>query len=338
MVRYVIKRLLMVILVILGVLTMVFLLSVLTPGDPVEQLLGSEATEELREQKREELGLNDPLPVRYLNYIVNFVTKGDLGTSYTTKQPVWNEIMARYPYTLLLGFFSVVLAIIIAVPLGVVSALKQYSLVDNVAMFLALAFISIPSFWLGLTCIDYMAVKHSWLPAYGITDPKGWILPAVIMALGGAASITRVTRSSMLEVIRQDYIRTARAKGQVEKIVIMKHAFKNALIPIVTAIGNQMGVMIGGTVMIESVFAFPGVGKYMTDAITARNWPAVQGGVIWLAIWFSILNLLIDLLYVWMDPRLITRYNGTKGKELRRLKKEMKRNMLQSRTVKEVQR
>lgn len=326
----------MVILVILGVLTMVFLLSLLTPGDPVDNLLGSEATEELRIAKRAELGLDDPLPVRYFNYVKNFVTKGDLGTSYTTKQPVWNEIMSRYPYTLKLGFMAVVLAIILAIPLGVISALKQYSIVDNTAMLLALAFISIPSFWLGLMCIDKFAVDLGWLPSSGVEQWQGWVLPVVIMALSGAASITRVTRSSMLEVIRQDYIRTARAKGQKEKIVITRHAFKNALIPIVTAIGNQMGVMIGGTVMIESVFAFPGVGKYMTDAITARNWPAVQGGVIWLAIWFSILNLVIDLLYVWMDPRLLTRYNGTRGREIRRLKREMKENMREAKGVKEM--
>ncbi len=171
------------------------------------------------------------------------------------------------------------------------------------------------------------SVRLGWLPTSGVSDPKGWIMPVVILALGGAASITRVTRSSMLEVIRQDYIKTARAKGQKESIVITRHMFKNALIPVMTAIGNQMGVMIGGTVMIESVFGLPGLGKYMTDAISARNWPAVQGGVIWLAIWFSLLNFVIDLLYVLVDPRLLTRYNGTRGKERRRLKKEMKKNM-----------
>ncbi len=155
MLKYIIKRLIMVIFVMLGVLTLVFLLSVVTPGDPVDNLLGSEATEEMREAKREELGLNDPLPVRYFNYVKGFVTEGDLGTSYTTKQPVWDEIMARYPYTLALGFMSVVLAIVIAIPLGIISALRKYSIIDNTVMVLALAFISIPSFWLGLMCINF---------------------------------------------------------------------------------------------------------------------------------------------------------------------------------------
>lgn len=321
--RYILKRILLVFIVIFGVLVIIFILSEITPGDPAARLLGSEASLEEIAAKRAEMGLDEPVIVQFGRYVYNFVTKLDLGQSYTTRQPVWNELMARYPYTLTLGLLATALAILIGVPLGVIGAIKQYSARDTIIVFLALILMSIPNFWFGILCINLFSVKLGLLPSSGTGTWVHWIMPVVILSLGGMASLIRVTRSSMLDTIRMDYMRTARAKGQKESVVIIKHGFRNALIPVVNAISAQMSVVIGGTVMIESVFALPGIGKYMTDAVTALNWPAVRGGVICLAIAFSLLNLIVDLIYVAIDPRLISRYNGVKGKEIRKLKKEM---------------
>ncbi|MBR3403251.1 MAG: ABC transporter permease [Parasporobacterium sp.] len=321
--RYIIKRILLVFVVILGVLIIIFILSEITPGNPAARLLGTEASMEEIEAKAESMGLNDPVIVQFGRYVFNFVTKLDLGQSYTTRQPVWGELMTRYPYTLTLGLLATALAILIGVPLGVLGAIKQYSVRDTVIVFLALVLMSIPNFWFGILCINTFSVKLKWLPPAGTGTWYHWIMPVVILSLGGMASLIRVTRSSMLDTIRMDYMRTARAKGQKESVVIIRHGFRNALIPVVNAISAQMSVVIGGTVMIESVFALPGIGKYMTDAVTALNWPAVRGGVICLAIAFSILNLIVDLIYVAIDPRLISRYNGVRGREIRKLKKEM---------------
>jgi len=304
MLRYIIKRLLWMIPVILGVLCIVFILSEITPGDPVDQVVGYDAPPEVREAMREEMGLNDPVIVRFFRYIGKVVTKGDLGTSYSTGKPVLQEILARFPNTLILTFASVIVALLIALPLGVISAVKQYSVIDNASMAFALFGVSIPQFWFALMTLLIFSVRLKWFPASGIDKLSGWVLPIAMIGISNVGNLARITRSSMLEVIRQDYIRTARAKGQKETAVIVKHGLRNALIPVIANVGNTIGVSLGGAVIAESIFSIPGVGKYMLDSINGRNWPAVQGGIIVLALAFSITMLVMDLLYTVIDPRL----------------------------------
>lgn len=314
MLKYVIKRILMLIPVMLGVIVIVFVLKAVTPGDPIDQILGADATEEQREAKREELGLNDPLIVQFGNYLWGIITRGDLGTSYKSNQPVLTELLTRFPVTIILALGSVLLGILLGIPLGVISATKQYSWADSSILVVSMAAVSMPSFWLALLCILLFAVKLNWLPASGIESPLGWILPICVVGLNTMSGITRITRSSMLEVIRQDYVRTARAKGQKERVIVVHHALRSALIPIIANIGNQIGVQLGGALTIEAVFGLPGIGQYVVSAIGARNFPAVQGGVIILAFTFTIVNLLVDLAYTVVDPRMKAEFSSSKPK------------------------
>ena len=306
MTKYIFRRLVWLIPVIFGVLTIVFILSAITPGDPVDSLLGQESTPEARDALREKLGLNQPVYVQFANYLVRIVTHGDLGTSYQTKQPVAQEMLQRIPVTLKLTFSAVIVALIIAIPLGVISAVKPYSWVDNLSMGIALFGVSIPQFWFALMGMLIFSVMLHWLPASGIKTFAGWVLPVAMIGIDNAGNFARVTRSSMLEVIKQDYIRTARAKGQKEYIVVLRHGLRNALIPVAANVGNMIGVSLGGAIIAETIFSLPGVGKYMIDAIYNRNWPAIQGGVILLALAFSIVMLLMDILYMFIDPRLMS--------------------------------
>jgi len=293
----------------LGVSLVVFTLMYITPGNPAEILLGEEGgSKEAIELLEEEMGLNDPYIVRFGRFIWNLVSKGDLGTCYATRQPVSQRIAQTFPNTLKLAGLSVGLAVVIGVVLGIVSAVKQYSIFDNVAMALAMLGTSMPNFWQGLLLMILFSIHLQWLPASGFSSFKHMILPAVTIGTSSAAVIARMTRSSMLEVIRQDYISTARAKGQSEIVVILRHALKNALIPIITTVGIRFGVMMGGAVLTESIFAIPGIGKMMVDAIKARNYPVVQGGVLVIALAFSVVNLIVDILYAFADPRLKSQY------------------------------
>ena len=302
--------------VMIGVVTIVFILNALTPGDVAKDLAGQDATAEQVETLRHELGLDKPLAVRYVNYIWRLFTRGDLGTSYVTKQPILNEILARYPTTIKLAFLSILLAACIGIPLGVIAAVKQYTWIDNTAMVLSLAGVSVPNFWLGLMSILLFSVRLHWFPATGLENGlRSWIMPMFVCGVGSAATIARVTRSSLLEVIRQDYIRTARAKGQKEFIVVVRHALRNSLIPVVTLIGSQIGHALGGAILVESVFGISGLGGYMVAAIKARNFPAVQGGVVFLSLVFSLVNLLVDILYTYIDPQLKTRYSTKRSKK-----------------------
>ncbi len=310
MLKYIIKRLLWMIPVILGVLCIVFILSEITPGDPVETLVGSDAPVEVKEAMREKLGLNDPVYIRFANYIVKVVTKADLGNSYTTNQPVSAELMTRFPTTLKLTLMSIFVALIISIPLGLISAVKRYSWIDNLSMALALFGVSIPQFWFALMTMLIFSVKLGILPASGTDTFAAWIQPVAMIGIGNVGNFARITRSSMLEVIQQDYIRTARAKGQKEWIVVVKHGLRNALIPIVANVGNVLGISLGGAVIAETIFSVNGVGKYMLDAINARNWPSVQGGIVLLAISFSIIMLVMDLLYAAIDPRLKSEFKA----------------------------
>ncbi len=315
MIRFIGKRLLMMIPVVFGVILVVFTMMYITPGDPARSMLGEAAAEEEVENLREELGLNDPYLVRLGRYIKDMILHGDLGTSYTTKQPVTTEIMTRFPTTFLLASLSVLVAVCIGVPTGILSATKQYSILDNISRVVALLGVSMPNFWMGLMLIIIFSLNLGWLPSSGFYGPSYWILPAVTIGTSSAAVIMRMTRSSMLEVIRQDYIRTALGKGQTQRMVIIKHALKNALIPIITTVGLQFGIVLGGSVMTESIFSVPGIGKLMIDSIKARNYPVVQGGVLLIAIVFSFVNLAVDLLYAYVDPRIKAQYSRKKEKK-----------------------
>lgn len=304
MLKYIVKRILYVIPVMLGVLVIVFALKTIMPGDPIDMILPPEATEAEREAKREELGLNDPIAVQFVNYVGGIVTRLDFGTSYKTNQPVFDELIQRFPITFILAVGAVFVGTLLAVPLGILSAVKQYTWLDSLVLVISMLAVSIPSFWFALMCLSLFSVQLGWLPAIYDGSLSSWIMPIVVIALAAMSGLTRMTRSSMLEVIRADYIRTARAKGQTEGKIIVRHAFRNALIPILAAVGNSLGAQLGGALIIETVFGMPGIGKYITDAISQRNFPAVQGGVILLAFVFTLINLLVDISYTFVDPRL----------------------------------
>lgn len=294
--------------VMLGVSFIVFSLMYITPGDPARIMLGESAPKEDVQRLREEMGLDDPFLIQYGRYVKNAVVNRDIGRSYVTKRPVVGEIMDRFPSTLKLAALGVGLAVAIGIPTGIISATRQYSIFDQVSMVAALIGVSMPNFWQGLMLILLFSVNLGWLPASGFTSLRHMILPAVTLGTSSAATITRMTRSSMLEVVRQDYIRTARAKGQAESIVINSHALKNALIPIITVIGLQFGYLLGGAVLTESIFSVPGVGRLMVDSIKSRDFPVVQGGVLFIAITFSFINLFVDILYAFVDPRIKSQY------------------------------
>ncbi|WP_353893096.1 nickel ABC transporter permease [Proteinivorax hydrogeniformans] len=308
MFRYIGRRLLLLIPVLLGVSFIVFSLMYIAPGCPAAISLGEQATSREIEQLKEQMGLNDPFIVQYGRFISDIAIHQDLGRSYNTNAPVVDEIIGRFPTTLTLAASGVLVAVAIGIPVGIISATKQYSLFDNVAMVFALIGVSMPNFWQGLLLILLFAVGLGVLPSSGYTTPMHMILPAITIGTSSAAMITRMTRSSMLEVIKQDYIRTARAKGQKESVVIYKHALKNALIPVVTVVGLQFGYLLGGAVLTERVFSINGIGGLMIASISTRDYPLVQGAVLFIAVTFCIINLLVDILYAYIDPRIKSQY------------------------------
>ncbi len=303
MLLFIAKRLVQIVPVILGVTLVVFLIMQMVPGDPAAILAGEGASQETIEQYREDLGLNRPILTQYASYVGN-VFQGDLGNSLKNKQPVLNEIMLRLPITMELAFYSILITIVLGLAAGIVSAVKPYSIRDVSVMVIALLGISLPSFWLGLLLMYLFSVKLHWLPVAGWDGPLNIILPAVTLGVGGAAIVARMTRSSMLDVIGQDYIRTARAKGLKEHFIIYKHALRNALIPVITVVGLQFGSLLGGTVLIESVFAINGLGRMIVDAIRTRDLPMVQGGVLVASLVFVFVNLLVDVLYRAVNKRI----------------------------------
>lgn len=308
MIKYVIKRILLLIPVIIGVSFIVFGLLELSPGDPARNILGTNASPEEVEALREEMGLNDPFLVRYGRFLSDLVLHGDLGNSYISKTPVVSEIAGRAGYTFRLAVLAITVAILIGIPSGIISAVKQYSLFDNIATILALLGICMPVFWLGLLLILLFSVKLGWLPSSGFDTFKQMILPSLALGAQSISVLTRMTRSSMLEVIRQDYIRTVRAKGQRERVVILRHALGNALIPILTTVGTQFGQLLGGAVMTEVIFSIPGVGRLMVDSIKMRDTPMVLGCILFVAVAFAIVNLIVDLLYAFVDPRIKSQF------------------------------
>lgn len=305
--RYILKRILVTIPVLLCVTFLIFTMMHFTDGDPARLILGDTATEEEVALLRSQMGLDKPFFQQYLIYMWNLF-HGDFGVSYMTQIPVRDEIMSRLPVTIRLSVLSCLFAVVVGIPAGIISAVKQYTVLDNIITVLALIGITMPNFWLALLLVLFFSVKLGILPASGLYGPLYYIMPVISISAASLATITRMTRSSMLEVIRSDYIRTARAKGLSEREVIFKHALKNALIPILTIIGIQFAGGLSGAVVNEQVFAIPGLGKLMVDAIKNRNYPLVEGGVLLIALMCSIVNLCVDLMYAIADPRIKAQY------------------------------
>lgn len=307
MLRYVAKRLLALIPVTLGVTFIVFFILSMAPGDSVRIMLGDNVSQEVYEATREEMGFNDPLLVRYADYIIDLL-HGDMGISYMTQKPVIQEIGERIPKTFLLAGVATLFAVIMALPLGIIAAVKQNTAIDGSAMVMSLIGVSMPEFWLGLLLILGFSLKLKLVPSGGADTPTSIILPAITLAFYSMASISRITRSSMLEVIRQDYVRTARAKGLSERKVITKHALRNALIPTVTVLGIQLAFLMGGTAIVEAVFAWPGIGRLMMSAINNRDIPVVMGCMVLFAVTMTVVNCIVDLIYAFLDPRIKAEY------------------------------
>jgi len=307
MYRYILKRIFMLIPVLLGISLIVFSIMSLTPGDPVRLMVGDSATNEEVQKIRDEMGLNDPFFVRYFRYVKNAL-QGDFGESYRSKVPVYNEIFARFPNTVQLAVWGTLFSILISLPIGVISAIKQYSFVDKASLVTALLLTSMPSFWLGLMLVLLFSLKLDLLPATGVDSWLHFVLPSITAAAPTVSILIRMTRSTMLEVIRQDYIRTARAKGATERIVVLRHALRNALLPIVTVIGINFGFLIGGAMIAETVFAIPGLGTLLISSVRMKDTPMVMASVLFVAILISFVNLVIDIVYGYIDPRIRSEY------------------------------
>lgn len=302
MLNYITKRLIATFFVVLGISFIIFSVMSLSPGDPAQIILGDGASQEDIANLREEMGLNDNLFVRYFRYITKAL-RGNLGNSYRTGQPVGIELIARLPNTILLAFFGVGAAAMIGVPIGMISAVKQYSIVDNVTMILAMIMTSMPPFWLGLMLMLSFALNLGLVPAIGVDIWQGFILPSVTLAIGNMAVIIRMTRSTMLEVLREDYIRTARAKGASKRNVVWNHALRNALLPVITTIGINFGIQLGGAIVVENVFSIPGLGTLIITSVRQKDIPMVMGSIIIIALMICLVTLLMDILYTFLDPR-----------------------------------
>ena len=303
MLKYIGKRLLWMLPVVLGISFILFTSMDLTPGDPARVILGEYASQEDVDALREEMGLNDNFFVRYGKYIVSAVT-GDLGQSYRTGVPVVEEIAARFPVTLKIAVMAMFIAVFIGIPVGIISAVRQYSFADIVATMSALAFTSIPAFWLGLLLILLLSVQLHLLPAIGSDSWKHLIMPSVSLAAAQMATIMRMTRSTMLEVIRQDYIRTAKAKGAEPRRIIFHHAIKNALLPVITTVGLSISNLLGGALIIENVFGISGLGTLMVNSVKSKDAPMLIGSVMFAAVVAGLVNLSVDVLYTYIDPRI----------------------------------
>ena len=314
--KFILKRLLYMIPVLLGVAFLVFAILSLTPGDPGTIILGITAKPEDIASLNEQFGYNKPFLIRFFTYIKDIVLHFNLGVSYQTREPVINDIMAKFPNTLKLTIFSMSLSAIIGISFGIISAVKQYSALDHICVVTALVFACIPGFWLGLMLMMLFSLKLGWLPSYGAESLKNFILPTLTVSMTSAAGLLRLTRSAMLETIRQEYIRTAKAKGASKKRIIIKHALRNALMPVVTTLGTSFGASLGGAIIAETVFAMPGMGTLITTAIRQKDIPMVMGSTLFLAVLFSLIILLVDILYAVIDPRIMDKYKkGGKGND-----------------------
>jgi ABC-type dipeptide/oligopeptide/nickel transport system permease component len=302
MATYLIHRVLLIVPVLIGVSIVAFLMSHLVPGDPVTVMLGQQGTAEDAARLRESLGLNDPLWVQYWRYVSRAV-QGDLGVSIRSGQPVLEEITERFPTTLTLTVTAMATAVAVGMTLGVAAAVSRSGLVDAAIMAFALLGISMPAFWSGILLILFFGLRLGWLPIAG-SGPKALILPTITLAAPAAAVLARMTRSTVLEVLGQDFVRTARAKGLRDRVVVARHVLRNALIPVVTIVGLQFGALLTGSVIVESVFSRPGLGRYTITAIESRDFPQIQGIILFSASIYVFVNLAVDLLYALIDPRI----------------------------------
>lgn len=301
--RNLMRRLLQMPIILLGVLICVFLIIQISPGDPAVKMAGPSATPEQIELIREEMGLNEPVLTQFADYLKN-ILHGDFGKSYVLKTNVSDSIFTAFMNTLYLVIIARIWSVLAAIPLGIVAAIKQNTWIDKISMNIALLGVSIPEFWLALMLMLILSFNLGWLPFSGMGGIEHLILPAFMLGMPQLASIARMTRSEMLEVLRQDYIRTARAKGLREKVVIYKHALKNASLPLITIIGTQTGYMLSGSVVIETIFAWPGLGRYSINAIIGCDYPAIQASVLLFALLFLVVNLIVDLTLSVVDPRI----------------------------------
>ena len=304
--KYIAKRIIYFIPVLFGIVFLVYSIMYLAPGEPARMIMGDKVPQAQVDALREEMGLNKPFLVQFFTYLTN-ILHGDFGTSYQLGMPVTDIILKiRFPITLIMAVSSMLLAVIFSIPIGTLSAVKQYTVIDSITVVFALLLTSIPVFWLGLMLILLFSLKLGWFPSSGFDGVKSFVLPAITLALVNSAQIIRMTRSSMLEVLRQDFVRTARAKGASETRVIFKHALKNAIIPVLTVIGINFGIVLGGSAIAETVFGIPGMGIQMVTSIRQKDIPVVMGAVLFVAFTFSVVNLLIDILYTLFDPRIRT--------------------------------
>lgn len=303
MLKYILKKLLFMIPIIIGSTIIIFSILHLSPGSPVDMIVGPNVTPEVYENVSKSLGLDKPLITQYFIFFGKLL-RGDLGTSILQQKPVLEIVLERFPVTLKLGILSLLLSFSIAVPAGIIAAVKRNTAADYLSMSFSLLGISMPTFWFGLILLYFFAYRFGWFPTSGYQTWRHFVLPVATIGLTDAAVTARMVRSSMLEVIRQDYIRTARAKGLRETIVIIKHAFKNALLPIITLLGMRIGWIFGGSAVMEIVYSIPGIGRLMVDAIYARDYPIVQGSMLILVISIMLGNMIADLLYAWVDPRI----------------------------------
>ncbi len=309
MVKYIIKRLVLIIPIIFGISIILFVIMNLTPGDPAQMLIGDTYTEEALEQLRAELGLDKPLLTQYIDYIINAL-HGDFGISYRTRNPVFEEVFSRFPHTVAITFLSIAIQLVVGVTVGIISAVKQYSLLDTVSQAITMILASVPDFWIGLMLLLFFSVRLGLLPLSGIESPTGYILPAVAVALPYMANLIRLTRSTMLDIMRMDYIDTAKAKGVPKRKIIFKHALKNALLPVVALAGVNISWMLGGTIVIEQVFNIPGIGSLMITSIRNKDTPVVMATVMFIAVLSCLINLATDLIYAAVDPRVKAQIKG----------------------------
>ncbi len=300
--QYLIQRFISLIAVVFAVALITFFAIRLVPGDPAILLAGPDASDDEIEAVRDDLGLNEPWPAQFAIFVSNTV-QGDFGKSLRTRRPVLNELADRIPNSLALAGLSIIVATIVGLPLGVLAAVNRGRLIDSLAMGFSTLGICMPTFWLGLLLITFFAARLKWLPSAGFEGPKYLVLPVATLAFYSLANIARITRTSMLDVLRQDYVRTARSKGLAESTVVQRHALKNALIPIITIIGVQFGYLLGAAVVTETVFAWPGIGQYLILALQTRDYPVVQSTVVIIGVLFAVINLIADLLYAVVDPR-----------------------------------
>lgn len=316
MAKYIIKRILWIIPVSLGVLLLVFGISYMAPGDPIMNMLGTNYTPEAYAELTAQFGLDKPFLVQYWNYLINIITKFDFGTSYTYGHDVATELVSRIGITVELGLLSVLVSTILGVSFGVISATRQYTLMDYSVTVFSLFFAAMPNFWIALVAIIIFSLNLGILPSGGMGDWHYLVLPVLANSLGTVANVVRQSRSAMLEVIRSDYIRTARAKGCRERVVIWRHALHNAIIPIMTVVGMQLGTVMAGSVVIETIFNITGLGSYMLTGISGRDYPIINSCVLILSVFICVMNLIVDLCYGFADPRIRSRYVSAKKKKI----------------------